>query len=976
MSDLDLKVKLDVSDIFNQTSAIKQAIQTSVQQGFSSAAGGASLYQAGFSPIQYAQPNFARMLDPSLYQRDMIVQGALSKLPPPFYTPPGIDPTVYNQEYWSQWGERNLTPVVTGSAAFFGGIGAWLGLPKLLSQIGPKTEVAPIWAGLRGAIGMSTAPVQKKLGAQLFGGWLGEGGAAAGWRAAEKRGFGLLGKAVGLTGGFAFGIGPQLIASEIVGYGVEKMIEDVQTRSEMRNVGFAVMGPSFSQAFGGRGFTRDQIEDMADWMKQRARESGIKVPTLLGMTEFGAEVGAIGRTGDVGQIKKQIITMMDTLGRIAKETRTSLEEVMGYARDLKNMGYDFGTTQMNSIIGRIPSVIRWTGMPGSQVMGMMQMGAEQNRGTGISMRAGAEAMAMNAVSATQMRDLGILEPELFRQLGGDIPSVANSMQQMQGRFLMSRPFVNMLAGMTSMGPVSQVANRYISGGVGIDQIISGIGQIGVSPQATAAFMMNKEKLASQLSPLQITQMQGKFIEDKMRMAGWNNTPETWQRAAVLSGIATGPIEAQLLFRQYTWGPALERNAVISDARVQSQKDIADISGLRGVVGAVRESLAFPWTLGPVVGPPAHATAFLFTEIARAPGRVWFDYVTGSEIAFSGSLGERLYKDFSDNDRLSLGQKSNVRYQSNKMLFSSPGQRFEMAKGLNKENIKSRMLSRNLLFKMDTNLRNATFAGAKRADEPWYDLSQLGRWFETVPDAFFLNREGTPTNILFNTLADITMAQSSGDPTAVLQAQEPLSKLDPNLLAKHKVTINAILSGNAPKGVLTEGMGTIQRGQILQSFNVAGNIEHSVFNKQFETLLGTTMTPEGYKKLKKEIKDTDVYSQGDLYLQKELNKLPDIYPKTKEGIEKLERRTLDLAGSINVDTGVAKGAVSSYYSLGSMKGEMRMFGEAMKSALSEWGDNVILKTRDTKIDPSKPDVKPKILTMENGGRTSSIKGGYD
>jgi hypothetical protein len=584
---LDLKVKLDVSDIFNQTAAIKQAIQNSVQQGFTSAAGGSALLQNPFSPIQYAQPSFARMADPSIYQRDALIQTILSKTPPPINTPPGLDPTVYNQEYWSNWGERNLTPIVVGAAAFAGGVGAWMGLPKVLSQFGPTVQTPRIWAGLREALGMSIEPIEHTVGKKWFGGW-GVGGAAAGWRAAEARGLGAVAKTVGLVGGLAFSMGPQLIASEAVGYGVEKLIQDVQTRSEVRNIGFDIMGPAFSTAFGGRGFTTKQTENITDWMKDQARKSNIKVPTLLGIAEFAAGTGNLGRTSDIEEIKNQIIKTLDTLGRIATETRSSLEEVMGHARDLKNMGYRFGSPAMNKAIAGLPSEMRWSGMSGADVMGMKGMGAQMMVGTGMTRQFGAELMGTNIMNVKQMTEAGVLGGELFSQLGGDPASVALALQKQQMNFLTSRMFTPLLAGVMTTGP--DAVNKFVSGQMGLSQAMSGMGKYS-SPQEAARFMMNKEKYASLLSPAQLTGMQGMTVEKLVGAAGLEKTPEMMEWASMKLGLTSSPMEAQLWYKNYVNQPIMARNRAVIDSRIEAEKVMErNRGGILGVIRSVSEEL--------------------------------------------------------------------------------------------------------------------------------------------------------------------------------------------------------------------------------------------------------------------------------------------------------------------------------------------------------------------------------------------------
>lgn len=555
----DFGVNIDVSDLFHKTQAIRNAIEMSAKQAFfASPTISEQFAQVGgqLRPMEYARPSFVRVMDPTQGQRESTIRNAFSMLPPALYTPENVDPRIYREEYRTQVLERTLTAGAIGGGMFGAQALLWT---KGLSSL---TKFAP---SIFGKLGLSGAATVAGRAYDLAGGSFGLGSLLAG--------------GLGGAAGLALGLGVPLAASYAIGKTADIFIEDIQADAAARNIGLQAISQTYSTSNLGVGFTRTQTKRFANWMQDVAEKSRIKTPTMFGIAEFAATTGQFTGARDVEDVKNKIMATLSTLSDIAEESNASLEEVMGYARDIGQMGFAFGTPETSRFIKDVSRAGRWANMPGRQMLGMTRMGAEMFRGTGIATQYGALAMTQALPAISQMSELGIISPYLMSQLGGTSADLARTSLIRQQQFALSMPATVMTAGLGMLGPGA--LSQFNAGSIGIGQVLGAAGAVGGSVERAAYFMMNQGKMFSQMDPMQVTQMQGQMVNQMIGQMGLRRTPEMFQYAAMglFPGQFRSPMEAELFYKEFTYAPSIRVAQEGKDAINEVRAEVARRSTL-------------------------------------------------------------------------------------------------------------------------------------------------------------------------------------------------------------------------------------------------------------------------------------------------------------------------------------------------------------------------------------------------------------
>ena len=554
----DFGVNIDVSDIFHKTQAIRQAIELSAKQAFfASPTISEQFAQVGgqLQPMEYARPSFVRVMDPMAQQRENIISRTFGMLPPALGFGQGINYADAREEFRTQALDRTFVSGAAGLAMFGGAAAAWGILPGMMGRVAPSIFGRFGFAGAFNMAKWGYSGATKALGFGMLG-----GGIAGG---------------IGGIAGLTLGLAPPMLATYGVSKFVDEIIEDAQANSATRNIGMQAISPTFSVAAGGRGLKRSQVHNLSSWVQDLAKKSKIKTPQMFGIAEFAAATGQFTGAQDVSDIKERIMSTLDTLSEIADESEASLEEVMGFARDINQMGFQFGAPTTSRFIKDIARAGRWSNMPGRQVLGMARMGAEMFRGTGIPTQYGATAMMQALPAITQMQDLGIVSPYLMSQLGGTPADLARTSLIRQQQFALSMPATVMMAGLRTMGP--NAINQFNVGGIGLGQVLGQAGTIGGNVEQAAYFMMNQGRMFGQLDPQQVTQMQGQMVNQMLSTTGLRATPSMFQYAAMqlFPGQFRSPAEAELFFKEFTYGPRLriarEGKEAIAEARSEADR---------------------------------------------------------------------------------------------------------------------------------------------------------------------------------------------------------------------------------------------------------------------------------------------------------------------------------------------------------------------------------------------------------------------
>lgn len=592
-SKINFGVNINVSDIFQQTQAIRQAIELSAKQAFTSSPTFSEQFSnvgSQLQPVQYAQPSFVRVTDPYAQQREGIIQRTFNSLPAQIYTPADVDANMYQYQSRQDFDNRIMAPTAAAGIAGVGTLGIYGGMQWALNRSIPAmVEPRPLFAGLRTAMGMKL-PTEAVPAASRYFGNMGLAGIRTGWLSTAER-FGLAGRVGAAVGLGALTMAPFMVAQQALNYTVDEFVNEVQTRSTVRDIGLEVMDPMNSTAPGGRGFTRAQTEDLSRWTRGLVKDTGIKTPQMLGIMEFAATTGQYSGSQDVQQIKEKTKAILKSLNDIAKESRASLEEVMGYARDMTNMGFTPGTSSFKGFAQQVTSAARWTGMQGREVMGMATMGAEMFRGTGINMTYGANAMVQALPTVAQMKSAGIISSELMAQLGGTPEAVARQSVMNQQSFIMSQKGTVMLAGLAGSGGVGS----FLSGQTSLGGVVNAAGGIGSNMQSIAKFMMNQGKMWGSMDPMDVRQVQGKMVDQMLGMSGLEKSPEMFAYAAmnIFPGQFRSPMEAELFAKQYKYDYLFKAQRTSSDAVTAVESDVARSRTLFAKGGAWLSSLADP-----------------------------------------------------------------------------------------------------------------------------------------------------------------------------------------------------------------------------------------------------------------------------------------------------------------------------------------------------------------------------------------------
>lgn len=398
---------------------------------------------------------------------------------------------------------------------------------QTLGQAGLASAGAHIWGPIRTPEGISAAEY-RATSARGFADRVGDAAAVTGFSLAAgipdlliggyaaQAGSAMFGGGVaGFFGGMAVGA---LATAPITAYSggvMSQLAENRRYQADLARGSFRFFtgGGSEVDPYTGRGMSRDTRRDVASSIQQMEmsdlRYGGAEFREVL---SAGMQSDMFNGVKDAQAFKEKFKSLVDTVKTVTSTLHTTIREGVETLRSLRDIGVDEAGEANRLVVGSEMRG-RATGRTGQEMMALGLAGAEQFRGTGISMSKGFELNQMNVESVQNMlRDRQITR-ETVEQAGG-VNALAQQMtanqmsafQSSYGRAMMMGSF-NTQTKEVDPNLAASVARGNLQGNV--------FKAAGMTPEDLINYQAHQEEVISKLGP---EQMQTFGLAIQMNMA--------------------------------------------------------------------------------------------------------------------------------------------------------------------------------------------------------------------------------------------------------------------------------------------------------------------------------------------------------------------------------------------------------------------------------------------------------------------------
>ena len=344
------------------------------------------------------------------------------------------------------------------------------------------------------------------------------GGIAASFYAAKLPGVGAAGAAIGRgLGGLVGlgGVGAKLgrfglswLALPMAAYELGSAVSDQALGSRRRNQGFlesssfrfAGIGSEMADPRMGRGVSRENRREIAEFLRTMDIEDellgGEDITKIL---EEGTRFGLFeGFGGEIEKFKKKFTEIKDNVREMAKVLNVSLEEGLATMKEMYGAGID--PSRAREVATFASAAGRVAGRTGSEMITLGLQGAEQFRGTGVSMDIGMRGAMMNLTSIRAARDAGLISKEAIEQAGGE-EALALRRTQRQVQFAQSgegRAYMASFFDQSTGGLNATAFEEAITGGKDIAELARDAARNLNDPAKLIQFESQQERVASEM----------------------------------------------------------------------------------------------------------------------------------------------------------------------------------------------------------------------------------------------------------------------------------------------------------------------------------------------------------------------------------------------------------------------------------------------------------------------------------------------
>lgn len=423
---------------------------------------------------------------------------------------------------------------------------------------------------------------------------VGAAGAAVGRAAGGVVGLGKAGAAIGRFGlsWLALPMAAYEAASHITdaSVGVRRRAQGFMEASSFR---FAGAGSEMADPRMGRGMSRDARREMSEYMRTLDIEDELMgTEDIQNVLQEGTRLGLFeGVGGELDKFKRRFKEVKDNVKEMAKVLNVSLEEGLATMKELYGSGIDPGRARelatFASATGRV------AGRTGSEMITLGLQGAEQFRGTGVSMDIGMRGAMMNLTAIRAARDAGLISKEAIEQAGGE-ESLAMRRTQRQVQFAQSGEGRGFMASFFDQGTGGLNATAFeeaITQGKSITELAQDAARNLNDPAKLIQFESQQERIASEMGKafggrgLQFGQWGLAMAEARYLADATGSTTEDAFRATMLrKGISPQELEAiqgemagsGSVFGALQKGAESERNRLASE-EAERNKPLYEIS---------------------------------------------------------------------------------------------------------------------------------------------------------------------------------------------------------------------------------------------------------------------------------------------------------------------------------------------------------------------------------------------------------------
>lgn len=344
------------------------------------------------------------------------------------------------------------------------------------------------------------------------------GGVGASVLAAKLPGVGTAGAAIGRGVGGMIGMGRAgaaigkfglpWLALPMAAYELGSMVSDQGLATRRRNQGFleassfrfAGIGSEMADPRMGRGISRDNRREIAEFLRSMdIEESLMGGEDITKILEEGTRFGLFeGFGGEIEKFKKKFTEIKDNVKEMAKVLNVSLDEGLATMKEIYGAGIDPSRARELSTFASAAG--RVAGRTGSEMITLGLQGAEQFRGTGVSMEIGMRGAMMNLTAIRAARDAGFISKEAIEQAGGE-EALALRRTQRQVQFAQSgegRAYMASFFDQTTGGLNATAFEEAIVGGKDIAELARDAARNLNDPAKLIQFESQQERVASEM----------------------------------------------------------------------------------------------------------------------------------------------------------------------------------------------------------------------------------------------------------------------------------------------------------------------------------------------------------------------------------------------------------------------------------------------------------------------------------------------
>ena len=454
-------------------------------------------------------------------------------------------------------------------------------------------------------------------------------GFAASMYAMKIPGVGAAGAGIGKAAGGLIGLGgagakigrfaASWLAAPLLAYDAASSITDaVAARRETSgfleasSFRFAGAGSKMMDPRMGRGISREGRREVAEYIRGLdIEDSLLRGEDLTTILQEGTRYGLFeGAGGDLDKFKKKFKEIKDGVREMAKVLNVSLEEGLATMKEIYSAGVD--PTRAVEVASIASATGRVAGRTGSEMLTLGLQGAEQFRGTGVSMEIGMRGAMMNLSAIRAARDAGLISKEAIEQAGGE-EALALRRVQRQVQFAQSGEGRAFMASFfdPQAGGVNQAAfEAAISGSKDISELAQDAARNLNDPSKLIKFESQQEQMASEMGKafggrgLQFSQWGLAMAEATYMARHTGATTEDSFRAIMLrKGISPQELEAiqgemkgaMNVFGASQKGAAQERDRLASEEAERNKLFFQIKERLSDVASVLTDLVAKPLT---------------------------------------------------------------------------------------------------------------------------------------------------------------------------------------------------------------------------------------------------------------------------------------------------------------------------------------------------------------------------------------------